>query len=123
MSDVDVPRTWSLPNQGYFWSGSGPAAAIKGRYTIPIFGAEVKWRDAEAREYWGGIVGDPSFNYPQSSGIGPAGPGDEESYPPPLASNEYPIGTATGDERRFCSNCGAPNMGSRFCPQCGTALF
>jgi hypothetical protein len=123
MSDVDVPRTWSLQHQGYFWSGTGPAAVIKGQYTIPIFGAEIKWKDGQAREYWGGIVGDPEFTYPDPGFPERTGPGDEHEYPPPLSGDNYPSPTSISDEpRRFCPHCGAPNMGSWFCPQCGNRV-
>lgn len=51
MADVDVPKTWSLAMQGAFWSGSGPAAAIVGRWRAKLLGSGIEWLDPEARDY------------------------------------------------------------------------
>lgn len=102
MADVDIPRTWSLSLQGAFWSGTGPAAAIVGRWRAKLFGTGIEWLDPEARQYWGGIVGDPDFVYP--------------SIP------DYPPGTGPGDSL-FCGQCGTEvASGDVFCRACGSRL-
>lgn len=102
-ADVDVPRTWSLALQGAFWSGTGPATPIRGRWRAAIFGTGIEWLDPQAREYWAGVVGDP------------------DTYP---SSPDYPVGaTADGDDR-FCGRCGAAAADQDvFCRACGSRLY
>lgn len=117
MADVDVPRTWSLVLQGAFWSGTGPAAAIRYRWRAKLFGTGIEWLDAEARVYWGRIVGDPEFSidYPLATS-----PGDDPVIYPP--SPDYPLTTGPGDDR-FCGRCGAQAASSDvFCRSCGSRL-
>ena len=119
MADVDVARTWSLQYQGFFWTGTGPAALIKGQYRVPVIGREIEWQNPTAREYWGGIVGDPRFTYPEPNTWG-ALPSPSDDYMPPLPRDDYPTATGPGDgPAAYCPSCGAPNLGSRYCPHCG----
>lgn len=100
--DVDVPRTWSLPLQGAFWTGTGPATSLKGRWRSPIFGTKIEWLDPQARDYWGRVVGDPDI------------------YP---AMPDYPAeGTGSGDSKH-CGRCGAEATAQDiFCRACGSRL-
>ncbi|MEO5608296.1 MAG: zinc ribbon domain-containing protein [Ornithinibacter sp.] len=101
-ADVDVPRTWSLALQGAFWSSTGPAAALKGRWRMPIFGNSIEWLDPQARDYWGRIVGDP------------------EVYP---SVPEYPPGGPADGDERHCGRCGAQATSDDvFCRACGSRL-
>lgn len=122
MPDVDIPRTWTLKHQTWFWSATGPAAAIAGQYRIPVFGGEIQWNNAQARKYWGGVVGDPEFDYPSDTRQLPTSYGDTQTYPPPILDGR-PTGTPRGDHSpRFCGHCGAPNDGTPYCPICGSRV-
>ena len=101
-ADVDIPRTWSLPLQGAFWSGTGPGAAISGRWRAKLLGSGIEWLDPEARDYWGRLVGDP------------------EIYP---ATPEYPVAAPAGGDDKFCGRCGfAASSDDVFCRACGSRL-
>lgn len=99
--DVDTPKSWPLSLQGAFWSGTGPAAAIAGRWRAKLLGSGVEWLDPEARDYWGRLVQDP------------------EVYP---SVPEYPPSTGPGDDQ-FCGRCGSPaSQADVFCRACGSRL-
>lgn len=108
MIDVDSPRTWSLRLRGHFWSGTGPAASIRGRYKVPIFGSTIQWTDPEARAYWATVVGDTVIVQP---------------FPPAPAPDSYPASDSSGADDHFCTYCGRHAAeGAKFCGGCGRPL-
>ena len=136
-ADVDVPRTWQPALQFHFYRLTGPASPIpRGAFQVPTFGRRIKWIDPGAREYWGGIVGDPRFAPQGPPVVVDRYPVPElprrpivrlptpfPNVPPPSQWPTYPAGGTAPGDTRFCTNCGheyAP--GQRFCGSCGAQL-